>query len=42
MAKGGGVGQILIWVTKGVGEVGQMLTLADKGGMGEMDPPIFG
>ena len=36
--KGGGVWQMLTWLTKGVGEV---LTLADKGGSGGMDPPPF-
>ena len=42
MAKGRGVGQIMIWVTKGGGEVKQMLTLADKGGIVGLDPPISG
>ena len=40
--KNGGVRQTLTKLTKGGGDVGAMLTMADKGWMGGLDPPIFG
>ena len=33
---------MLTKLTKGGGGVGEMLTMADKGGRGDLDPPIFG
>ena len=39
--KGGGVGQMLTWLTKGGGGVGELLTLADKGGRAGSGPPHF-
>ena len=36
--RGGGVGQILTWLTKGGGGFGEMLSLADKGGGGFWTP----
>ena len=34
----GGLGKKLIWLTKGGGGVGEMLTLAGKGGRGGLPP----
>ena len=33
---------MLTGLTKGGGGVGEMLTTADEGGRGGLDPPIFG
>ena len=41
-AKGRGLRQMLTGLTKGGGEVGEMLIMADEGGWGILDPPIFG
>ena len=32
---------MLTWLTKGKEEVGEMLTLADKGGRGVLTPPFL-
>ena len=38
----GGLGKCWLWLTKGGGLVGEMMTMADKGGRGGVDPLIFG
>ena len=41
-AKGGDVRQMPTGLTKGGGGVVEMLTMADEGGRGRLDLPIFG